>query len=948
MTTIAAAATTMCRRCETPGVRVRSGKLLAHHTPEGKPCANRELEPLMSGETARKLRDAALDDVDEDLDVDNETEDGPWVPKREESAGAGDDLLVHVNCGVCGKELLSPKTATTMINHDGKKRGRVCKGSGQPLAPAIAEDDLTPEELANVERRKMLKARQLAKIVDGNGQLSVGERAHAAQVAQIDRDRRAAASMSQNTYLRGINGLDDDLPEGYVAKKVDERTAELPDGTRLRTTPPGQPNVGDLLPRGTLVKADYHEKRDPPLVVLEASRHDEYGLPTWSLTLVPMGAKLNEKGDARENDKSWINELVAQDGRILHFFELNKHEVFIVDAKGKKQQPKLGHDAKAPTEDAKPEEPTPRALGPRKRSHIAGAVLIDLDQIRLADHYSGIPIDEAFVESLMSLPSPEDLLEAADVVPVDGDLYELHQGRHRLEVFKRKRAAATTEAERAAWSKLDAIVHKDLSEIEKLRIAGVKNFMRRKPGLYEQARYFERLVKAGAKVVDVARDAGLSEQTARNRLKLLKLPTELAQRVGTPGDWLTTSHADVVVPAIDKFGQPAIAALQQAVIAGDAQEWQRPVEGFRARFVGQLIQKRLIAEVGTHDEIQARRYPDLAAEFDKLPKIQLGQLKYARDYYADGAAFTNLLDMWADRGAKEREEREAAARKKQSTAAAPASSKRSSAPRATPAAPPQPRGKSAEAIVDEKLEEVRATGIATGIQHAKPEVRRMVVAHSALWLADEGDVGPQDADLLARVSGLERRDATTLLARSGTAYYELLEKLAKAKDQRLEIFTAAAGALGLEREMWLPPQIMDRFFKFDEKATRKKLLTEELAAKKVAKSTPAGEPMAICAVCGTSARLRVDGTLYRHKAGGGQLLMGTEACKGVNPKKDTKDLAQFNAAAVKVSDRLARGPAKARATPKPKSKPNTKPKAKPTGGPNRAGVAAAMARLGGR
>lgn len=868
-------------------MRIRSGKLLAHHTPQGSPCPNREIdvsrvdnvdEDLTDEELAnvarrkrakaRKLESITTAEGQAGLPEDPNA---PWAKQRSATVINTEPEARWCSCGerYTPAQLASPADTSPCCSRTLLSWPEFCATRGV-VGPKEALEDLRAD--------KPRRARKDA-----------GQRAHEAQVAQIERDRREAALQSPNTFLRGINGLDDDLPSDYEAERVDERTAKLPDGTRLRVTPPGQPTVRDLLPVGTLVKANYHGKSEKPLVVIEASEETCYGLPTWGLTLVPLGTKLNDNGDAPKSALCWINELVAQDGRILPFFEIDNDEVFIVDAKGRKTNPQEAKLANKPDSEPTSEAPTPRVLGARKRSHIAGAVLVDVDHIDLAAHYDGIPLDEAFVESLMSLASPGDLLEAADVTPKADDRFELHQGRHRLEVFRRRRAAAATDAERAAWSKLDCIVHKDLDEIQALRIAGVKNFMRRKPGLYEQARYFDRLVRAGAKVVDVARDAGLSEQTARNRLKLLKLPADLAQRVGRPDEWLTSSHAEIAVPAIDAFGEPAVAALRAAVQEGDVGDWNRPVERFRAIFAGNLRAKKLIEEIGTHEETQARRYPDLAAALDALPKIQLGQLKYARGYYADAPGFYKVIEQWMAYEDKARAP--AAQQASRAKDAASASRSKDAAAATKPAAPPMPRGKSVETIVDEKIEELRATAIATGIRQASPTIRRMVMAHTSLWLADQGDLHPADEPLLARVSGLELRDVAVLRARSGAAYFTTLERLAKAKDQRLETFAAAAAALSMEREMWLPPQIMERFCTFDEKEARKKLMRDELAA-----------------------------------------------------KKEHKTMAELNASAVKASDRLARGPAK---KPTAAKKPAARPKLTKKKGPNRAGVAAAMARLGG-
>ena len=111
-----------------------------------------------------------------------------------------------------------------------------------------------------------------------------------------------------------------------LAEKIDDRTAVLwASGIRLRLTPPGQPTVEDLVKPGDLVWTSYSPEKGK---VVKVSRYEVHGLPCYSITYVPLDAKPFSDGSYRESDYCYLNELVAQDGRILHLYETDDSEVF--------------------------------------------------------------------------------------------------------------------------------------------------------------------------------------------------------------------------------------------------------------------------------------------------------------------------------------------------------------------------------------------------------------------------------------------------------------------------------------------------------------------------------------------------------------------------------------------------------------------------------------------
>ena len=131
-------------------------------------------------------------------------------------------------------------------------------------------------------------------------------------------------------HMRGLHGYELDIQIwGHVeelAERMDERTAILwASGIRLRLTPPGQPTVEDLVRPGDIVWTSYSPERGR---VVEVSGYEVHGLPCFSIIYVPLGAKRLSDGSYRGSDYHYLNELVAQDGRILHLYEANDDEVF--------------------------------------------------------------------------------------------------------------------------------------------------------------------------------------------------------------------------------------------------------------------------------------------------------------------------------------------------------------------------------------------------------------------------------------------------------------------------------------------------------------------------------------------------------------------------------------------------------------------------------------------
>lgn len=97
----------------------------------------------------------------------------------------------------------------------------------------------------------------------------------------------------------------------------------------MRSTPPGEPRVPEILKPGMVVRTSYGSNRYVVLKVdgpffyhppEEAAAYEE-----WSLHLVSP----EEWSAGRKQPSAWINEVVAVGGRLLKLFANNPDEVFI-------------------------------------------------------------------------------------------------------------------------------------------------------------------------------------------------------------------------------------------------------------------------------------------------------------------------------------------------------------------------------------------------------------------------------------------------------------------------------------------------------------------------------------------------------------------------------------------------------------------------------------------
>lgn len=98
---------------------------------------------------------------------------------------------------------------------------------------------------------------------------------------------------------------------------------------RLRLTPPGQKTVPELVLIDDLIKTNYGTG---PYRVEKITKHTYYKIcEAYTLVLSYPDAPRNKNGELPKNySYSFVNEIVAQDGRLLMLFEANKDEVIVI------------------------------------------------------------------------------------------------------------------------------------------------------------------------------------------------------------------------------------------------------------------------------------------------------------------------------------------------------------------------------------------------------------------------------------------------------------------------------------------------------------------------------------------------------------------------------------------------------------------------------------------
>lgn len=117
-------------------------------------------------------------------------------------------------------------------------------------------------------------------------------------------------------------------PRQFVAHTTSQTKLGYPHAEQYRRTQSGAPTVAELVHPGDTVTTSYGTG-GVVIAVNELSFTAPTGetLPHFTIVYVPS----DRHGRHRDNDRRWLNECVAVEGRILKLFENNSDEVFVIE-----------------------------------------------------------------------------------------------------------------------------------------------------------------------------------------------------------------------------------------------------------------------------------------------------------------------------------------------------------------------------------------------------------------------------------------------------------------------------------------------------------------------------------------------------------------------------------------------------------------------------------------
>jgi hypothetical protein len=138
--------------------------------------------------------------------------------------------------------------------------------------------------------------------------------------------------------------------EGSVVELVNERTAKIAarhdytgpgedsvdfveeeDKPELRRCPPDQDTVGDLVERGDKIEVEYSESYVSEGKVCKILEGEKYGIQVFSIIFVPVDVEPRSDLTYPDDDKKYLNNLVAQDGEINYLFKHRDDPIRIGD-----------------------------------------------------------------------------------------------------------------------------------------------------------------------------------------------------------------------------------------------------------------------------------------------------------------------------------------------------------------------------------------------------------------------------------------------------------------------------------------------------------------------------------------------------------------------------------------------------------------------------------------
>lgn len=148
--------------------------------------------------------------------------------------------------------------------------------------------------------------------------------------------------------------------------------------------------------------------------------------------------------------------------------------------------------------------------------------------------------DQAELEGLAQSMRAVGLREPVELKP-RGERDDGSPGAYELVDGARRYRAAKL----LGWTDIPAFIHNE-EDLVVATVRAVRNNQRVNLTPYEEALDFRNIMAKGATVEQVAALVGRSEDLVKQRLKLLELPADIAQRIGTDG--LTLAHAEQIIP----------------------------------------------------------------------------------------------------------------------------------------------------------------------------------------------------------------------------------------------------------------------------------------------------------------------------------------------------------------------------------------------------------------
>ena len=178
-------------------------------------------------------------------------------------------------------------------------------------------------------------------------------------------------------------------------------------------------------------------------------------------------------------------------------------------------------------------------------SNPSNFVVLPISQIRTGSFQPRTTIDEASLEELKASIKRSGVIEPVVVRPIAHGTYELVAGERRLRA-----------SQAIGLQEIPSII-KTLSDKEAMEFSLVENIQRENLNPLEEAKGYARLLdEFGYTQEDIASAVGKDRSTVANLLRLLALPEEIQQGLGTQA--ISLGHAKALLSIEDRAKQRGV------------------------------------------------------------------------------------------------------------------------------------------------------------------------------------------------------------------------------------------------------------------------------------------------------------------------------------------------------------------------------------------------------